>query len=86
MRAEDNGVACGPREKGFHPPRLQFIVPRVKRLIWLLVILATLFRLGFFGFALQTGLYGFTKRDMSTHGGIPIARLYLFVQRSFLQV
>ena len=94
MRAEDNGVACGPREKGFHPPRLQFIVPRVKRLIWLLVILATLFRLGFFGFALQTVPFSSDEAWpglMAMHilkGEFPVVywgQSYMGTQESFFQ-
>lgn len=94
MRAEDNGTARGPREKGFLPPRRRSIVPRVKRLIWLLVILAALFRLGFFGFALQTVPFSSDEAWpglMAMHilkGEFPIVywgQSYMGTQESFFQ-
>ncbi len=70
------------------------MVRRVKRLIWILVILAALFRLGFFGFALQTVPFSSDEAWpglMAMHilrGEFPVVywgQSYMGTQESFFQ-
>jgi hypothetical protein len=95
-RAQDSGSrrAGATAKKGFIPAAHRSIVRRVKRLVWFLVILAVLFRLGFFAFALKTVPFSSDEAWpglMAMHilkGEFPVVywgQSYMGTQESFFQ-